>query len=705
MSFILSNPNSPQNRVQSPPFVSNTTPPLTMQLNQFNIGDIWIDSSSDVVYVLTSVSNGQLSWVNTVPASAGSFSSISVTPGPSSFTGTTTITGATHITGNTNAANTVFLEENGGASGTITIESLQGTGVASIGLHSVSGGIQEITDASGADITLNANQGSIGLAAGEDVAQAVFISAGGGTAATMQMVNITGTNDALTIANSALYLASTAGGVGINAGLSVQLEGAAGAATDISLTATAAGGGITCTSDTGGFVVVTSGLFDVTAAGGFDLDITGAIALDATLASNFSVTGAAQDLTLQSAGGSVNVLASEAIADAIVVNASSGGFEIDGILASHVTVTGAAQDLLLSSSGGSVNVTASEAISDAISITATGAGGGIQIGQTATTASVAIANITPTVSRTTTINGAIVNTAHTDLVSIADGGVSTSGSAEKEVTIATGATAVGLTLVSIATGNISAAGNTTLNLATGNAPAGTTQAISLGTGTGGGTKSISIGNADGLTTISELGIMDINTSGTAITVIGSTATGGAVAINSASTITSLAPNFNVNNSGTGATTIGSATGGTIILESNTAAANAIQINAHAATGGVLITAGTGATAGNVSITPATLAGTAGPSATVSSTLNARVGNVTYAGYTQAAAATLTITLTNSFITATSVIFAQMTDVSSNTTGMQLLKINPGAGSAVITFINNGSQAVNGNLQLNFWVLS
>lgn len=728
MSFLFSNPISPQARVQSPPFIAVTPPPSSMANNQFQIGDMWVDKTSEVIYILANIVNGAPVWVNTVPASSGSFTSLTVTPGP------TSITGEFHVDGNIDEANVILLEENGGTAGTITIESLQGTGTSSINVHSVSGGINIQTDALGKNINLSATDGSVGLAGGENAAQAIFISAGGGTSATMQMVNLSGTNDASTIANSSILISSTSGGVGINCGKDFNL-------------ATSTGVTITAGSDV-------------------DFDVTGAISLDSTLSSNFSVTGAAADLTLQSAGGSVNILASEAISDAIVINASAGAFEIDGVLASHMTVTGAAADLTVSSVGGSVNVTASEAISDAIVIDATGASAGIQIAPSATVASIAIGNITPTVSRTTTINGAVVNAAHTDLVSIADGGVSTSASAEKEVTIATGATAVGLTLVSIATGNVSAAGNTTLNLATGNAPAGTTQAISLGTGTGGGTKSISMGNADGLTSISELGIMSINTSGTATTTIGSTSGGavilaslGVITVNSADTTGSdilieatgagggikIAPTSTTNNVGIGnvvptvARTI-TVSGGTVAtavtdtlnlgtggVSTSGSATKIVNIASDLISTGVCtvnIATGTATTGtktvnianadgltpvvvngGNVNIKNNQVAGAAGPSATVAVTNQARVGSVTLASYTQAAAATLTITLTNASIAVGSMIFASMTDVSSNSTLMTLEKINPGAGSAVFVFVNNGSQAVNGNLQFNYWVLS
>jgi len=207
-------------------------------------------------------------------------------------------------------------------------------------------------------------------------------------------------------------------------------------------------------------------------------------------------------------GGSVNVTASEAIADAIVVNASSGGFQIDGVLASHVTVTGAAADLNLLATGGSVNVTATEAVADAVVIKSSGAAGGI------------------------------------------------------------------------------------------------------------------------------------------------------------------------------------------------------QINASDALGTILLTTGAGAGVGGlISVANNAAAAAGGPSATVTVVNNARVGVITFAGYTQAAAATLVLTLTNSFIAAGSCILTSATNVGSNDAQMNVSRIKPGSGTADITIVNNGAAALNGNMQLNFWVLS
>ena len=78
-----------------------------------------------------------------------------------------------------------------------------------------------------------------------------------------------------------------------------------------------------------------AGEFDqltVAGAGPVDIDVTGVVSIDSDAASNFSVAGAGVDLTLEAAGGSINITASEAAFDAINISATAvgGGVLIDG---------------------------------------------------------------------------------------------------------------------------------------------------------------------------------------------------------------------------------------------------------------------------------------------------------------------------------------------------------------------------------------
>ena len=772
MSFKFFNPISPQQSVATPPIVAQMAPPTSgPQILNLDLGTIWVDSATNVVYVLTSISGGVANWVNTVPASGGTFTNLTVAPGP------TAITGEFRVVGNVNEANVISLTENGGPSGTIGIISEQGTGANSINIHSLSGSINIETDAVEGDIAIDSAGGSITLHASENEVLNLNLLSDGGTTASMNIINSTGTADSSLIGDAAVYIAATAGGLGVSAGKGLNLQGTSSTLVDVTfglldlrstdgdilieadsvsspsngtinieanantgsdliisatapatggnpggglqilaglsgmllssteeatnaieLHATGSAGGISLLSGTGGIIFDTTGAFDITASGGLDLAITGALDFDATLASHFTVTGAAQDLLLSSVGGSVNVAASEAVADAITINASAGGIELTSV--GNTTITSSAGNVVITGSGLS-------------ELDATGSGSSVLIAQSTNVTTIGVGANTPAASRITTINGGGV-TAITDHVSIADGAVSASASAEKEVTIATGTNAVGTVLVNIASGALSAAATTNLNLATGAAPAGTTSTINVGTGTGGGTKTLNLGNTDSLTTINEFGVVNINT-GTAsgATSIGNGTAGGAVAIASLTTVgidAKTASHFTVTGAAADLNLL--ATGGSINMIATEAIADAVVVQAtngsvavNAPAGAITLTAGAAATLGNVSVVPNIVAAPAGPSATAIVTNSTRVGTVTFAGYTQAASSTLTITLTNVFITAASSMFASMTDVSTNATLMTLSSIKPAAGSAVLVFTNNGSQAVNGNLQLNFWVLN
>ncbi|MFA4917528.1 MAG: hypothetical protein WC560_12780, partial [Syntrophales bacterium] len=109
---------------------------------------------------------------------------------------------------------------------------------------------------------------------------------------------------------------------------------------------------------TDGDLIVSAGDIDFDGVN-FTADMTGTISLDAALSSNFTVTGAAQDLTLSSVGGSVNVTATEAAANqilldaqgvvagnAIVAQTTNGGISLDANGAVNGDITIDAADIL-----------------------------------------------------------------------------------------------------------------------------------------------------------------------------------------------------------------------------------------------------------------------------------------------------------------------------------------------------------------------
>lgn len=461
----------------------------------------------------------------------------------------------------------------------------------------------------------------------------------------------------------------------------------------------------------------------------------------------------------------------------VIAISSGAGVGIDGITASHFTVTGAAADLTLSSSGGSVNITATEAVTDAIVLSA--AGGGIKIGDDATLTAIDIANIVPTVSRTVEISNGIVATAHTDLVEIGGGGASTNASAIKHVTIGNGTLATGQNLIDIGSGALTS-GTQTITIGNGN-NAGATATINIAGGTG--TKSVNIGEtSDALTTIALNGIVNANRTGTGTTNIADTSNSGAInignslsgamALTTGSTfhmdaadlsyvkVTGAGKDMNVQsvggsvniladeaiadaivltasgggietssvlqtlisssqaaadaiklNSSAGGVTVSSAstiamTAATpIVLTSTQASGTAIQITSSNASGGVLVNTGGGVIAlsssGNVSMVAET-ATAASPTATVE--IDARVGTATFTGYTTAAAGVQKFTITNSVSTTSKACFATATHTGAGdaqlTVGAQCLN-----GSMVFTVTNVGLAAVNGPILLSFWIIN
>ncbi|MFC1600685.1 beta strand repeat-containing protein, partial [Patescibacteria group bacterium] len=89
-----------------------------------------------------------------------------------------------------------------------------------------------------------------------------------------------------------------------------------------------------------------TGLVDIDAGtGGIDLEsVGGAISLDTTVASNFTVNGSAQSLTLAASGGGAQslVLSSAGTGtNALDLNATAGGVEVDVLTGLSINVTGA----------------------------------------------------------------------------------------------------------------------------------------------------------------------------------------------------------------------------------------------------------------------------------------------------------------------------------------------------------------------------
>lgn len=132
-------------------------------LDRAPLGQVWINKTAGTAFLLTKVENNISTWVNQ-PGGTAAFNNLTVTPGPVSMTSTLTT-----ITGSANVAQVIYLHANGGTSETIDIHADQGTGVASVNVHSDVGGVTISSGLSSADainITASGAAGGIDMDAG-----------------------------------------------------------------------------------------------------------------------------------------------------------------------------------------------------------------------------------------------------------------------------------------------------------------------------------------------------------------------------------------------------------------------------------------------------------------------------------------------------------------------------------------------------------
>ncbi len=122
-------------------------------------------------------------------------------------------------------------------------------------------------------------------------------------------------------------------------------------------------------------------LITTDAVGVIKISSSDVLDVDAVDHMNFDISGASSDFRVDSAAGSVYLEGAEAVADAIVIDASNaaGGIDVDaGTGGIAIDITGAA-DFRLDSSAGSIVLVGAEAAIDAITIDAENAAGGIDL--------------------------------------------------------------------------------------------------------------------------------------------------------------------------------------------------------------------------------------------------------------------------------------------------------------------------------------
>lgn len=216
-------------------------------------------------------------------------------------------------------------------------------------------------------INTGTSTGTVGI--GNSLAGAVTVTSG----STIGLVGTTAVN-ASNNANTTINTGTSTGTVGIgNSSAGSVTITSGGTIGLVGTTAVNASNNANTTINTGtstGTVGIGNSLAGaVTVTSGGTIGLVGTTAINASNNANTTInTGTST--------GTIDI--GNSLAGAITI-ATAAGVGIDGATASHITVTGAAADLTLSSIGGSVNVTGTEAVSDAIVINASDAAGGVQL--------------------------------------------------------------------------------------------------------------------------------------------------------------------------------------------------------------------------------------------------------------------------------------------------------------------------------------
>lgn len=651
--------NNPLQDVFPEPVKSQRAP--TANDKRYELGQVWIDIPNDRIYALTSVVASAATWsllgpgasdVDTLTGDGGG--AISPAAGNITLAGGTNITtagGGSTITFNLDGAITLAtsvtspiytaaaaMDINAAAGSDITIQMGDAVGANVIDFEDSASATVATLDSDGTLTVVNMD----GIIGATTPAAGTFVTATANTsvisplytaAAADTLVQAGGANDVI------LRLGDNAGATFLRIQdsddadlMTVDSDGAMTALTGL----TVAGAGISLndssnfnTSINGGTstgtVIIGNGL-----AGAITVDSGAGFSIDGATASNVTVTGAAEDLTLGATGGSINIVATEADAAAIVINASDAaggidmdcgsagfdlnvtgaGFSIDGAGTSNITATTGGTDFTVACVGGAVHLESNQAENDAIVIRATAANGGVQIqagtggifiGDEADTAGITIGNAAPGQTRNIVIgSGTVVTAAVTDTISIGDDGATTNANSIKNVDINNGGVAIGEVNTYIATGAVTSGTHLT-EIATGNRAAGTAT-VNMSTGTG--TKIVNVGNADAGTTLNINAITAINTSvnaafsacvgtSTGTVTLGNIATSGAMSLESSTTIDlDAAGAISVNSTGA-AINIGNDADAFAVNVGTGAAARTTTVGSTNTTSATVIQSGTG----------------------------------------------------------------------------------------------------------------
>lgn len=273
------------------------------------------------------------------------------------------------------------------------------------------------------------------------------------------------------------------------------------------------------------------------AAGVFaSIDVTtGPNSIDGTTEIN---SGTASDTTIGAGAstGNVSIIGATGTGTVTIGNANAGNISlVSGATISTSGITSInnsanfATNINTGTSTGAVTIKNSTGAGDVNIRTGSGAGdvhiadgtsaGSITIGNVNTTAVNVVNNITAG-ARSVNISSAGNTAAFADTVNISAGVMNNAGGSQS-LNLNTGALNIGSKFVNINTGAV-AAGTSTTNISSGNV-AGGTHAVNISTGTG--TKTVNVGNADGLTAINLISPVTIGSAGSPVLVSGAGAPG------------------------------------------------------------------------------------------------------------------------------------------------------------------------------------
>ena len=235
------------------------------------------------------------------------------------------------------------------------------TGATQLVLEAGSGGLDIGTAASAQSITIGNITGASAIA--------MLVGSGNfsldGVAASTYNIGASTTTGTITIGGTAqtglLSIGDSSGAMTIEIGdgegaTQIDIGGGGTAANDINI----AGGAVASTVNIGS-----------ASAGAIAVDTAAGVSIDAATASNFSVSGASEDLTLASAAGKVVLTAGEDVAQAILIQADGG---ISETIVINVDQGTGASSLELSSDVGGVTVSSGLASADAINLSASAGG-------------------------------------------------------------------------------------------------------------------------------------------------------------------------------------------------------------------------------------------------------------------------------------------------------------------------------------------